>query len=173
MEEDHWVIWNGSLGVVDTVTIGEIEMGSKGRNAWLDEPYDMVGPFCLHELKEKGLIHFAACIVMSRQKWQENQVQLRSESIERRRETQRRRFEERARFHQRRSKNNAVAEHTNEKRYRESLNLPITGALKKAEIKAAYRRVAQKSHPDMGGNHEQFIFITKARDALLAFISSC
>ena len=84
-----------------------------------------------------------------------------------------RRFEERARFHQRRSKNNAVAEHTNEKRYRESLNLPITGALKKAEIKAAYRRVAQKSHPDMGGKHEQFIFITKARDALLAFISSC
>ena len=171
MEEEHWVIWNGSLGVVDTVTIGEIKMDANGRNAWLEEPYDMVGPFCLNELEKSGLIHFAACIVMSRQRWQQDQVQLRQEGLRKRRETQQRRFEENARFHQHRRKSNARVERANEKQYRESLNLPIQGALKKAEIKAAYRRIAQKSHPDMGGSHEQFVFITKARDALLAVFS--
>ena len=68
---DEWVIWNGGHGLVTTATLGRVEEGSSGRKAWLDEPFDMVGPFRLDELETHGRIAFAACIVMSRQRWQQ------------------------------------------------------------------------------------------------------
>ena len=61
-DEEEWVIWNGAHGLVTTVAIGRVEVGTCGRNAWLDEPFDMVGPFSLDELKRLGRIAFAACI---------------------------------------------------------------------------------------------------------------
>ena len=54
-----------------------------------------------------------------------------------------------------------------ERPHREALNLPINGQLEPSQIKTAYRRLAQKTHPDVGGSHELFVRITEARNALL------
>ena len=86
--DDEWVIWNGGLGLVTTATLGRVEAGTSGRQAWLEEPFDMVGPFSLDELETHGRIAFAACIVMSRQRWQEDQAALRYESMNMRRAAQ-------------------------------------------------------------------------------------
>lgn len=166
-EEEQWVIWNGSHGIVDMVTIGRVEVGSSGRNAWLDEPYDMVGPFSLDGLEASGRIGFAACVVMSRQKWQDDQVELRREGHKKRREAQERLFEYQARFNEGRKRNSNPIRRHSDKQHRELLNLPTDGELEPSQIKAAYRRLAQKTHPDVGGSHEQFIRITEARNALL------
>jgi hypothetical protein len=81
-DKEEWVIWNGSLGVLDTATIGRIEDGEGGRSAFLAPPYDVVGPFSLDELDTQGRIAFGACLVMSRLRWQEDQVDLRREAQE-------------------------------------------------------------------------------------------
>jgi len=39
--------------------------------------------------------------------------------------------------------------------------------LEVSQIKSAFRVIAKKTHPDVGGSHEKFIKITQARDALL------
>ena len=167
-EEEQWVIWNGEFGILDTVAIGQVESGSNGRTAWLDEPYDMVGPFSLDELESNGRIGFAACLVMSRQRWQEDQVALRRESLKSRRDAQRRLFEEQARYNERRAGRSPQAQPGNDRQHRELLNLPVEGALAPSQIKSAFRRLAQKAHPDMGGSHDRFVQITEARNALLA-----
>jgi len=167
-EEEQWVIWNGSFGILDTVTIGQVEFDAGVRSAWLDEPYDMVGPFDLDELEDSGRISFAACIVMSRQRWQMDQVELRRESIKLRREAQQRLFEEQARYNERRMGGSSPIQLIDDKQHRELLDLPVDGELEVSQIKAAFRRLAQKSHPDMGGSHEQFVRITEAKNALLA-----
>ncbi|GGB86415.1 hypothetical protein GCM10011352_10400 [Marinobacterium zhoushanense] len=167
IEEEFWIIWNGALGVVDTVTIGRVEEDSVGRQVWLDEPYDMVGPISLNALEAEGYIEFAACVVMSRQRWQEDQVALRRESHKQRRAAQQHMYEAFARFNARRAEPSPFEQYS-ERKHRESLNLPVEGTLDSSQIKAAYRRLAQKAHPDTGGSHEQFVRITEARDALLA-----
>ncbi|NJA04568.1 J domain-containing protein [Methylococcaceae bacterium WWC4] len=166
-EEELWVIWNGSLGIVDTVTIGQVEAGPLGKSAWLEEPYDMVGPFDLDRLEANGWIDFEACTVMSRQKWREDQVALRRESLKLRRAAQERLFEYQARHNQSRFRYPGQDRTLGDQRHRETLNLPLEGVLEAAQIKAAFRRLAQKTHPDVGGSHEQFIRITEARNALL------
>jgi len=166
-EEEHWVIWNGSYGVVDTVTISRIEAGSRGRSAWLEEPYDMVGPINLDELESNGWINFEACTVMSRQKWQDDQVELRRESLKLRREAQEKLFEYQAQHNQGRFQQPSPNSRLSDRRHREALNLPLDGLLEASQIKTAFRRLAQKTHPDIGGSHEQFILITEARNALL------
>lgn len=170
-EDAQWVIWNGSFGILDMVTIGRIDVDANARHAWLEEPYDMVGPFSLDELETSGRISFAACIVMSRQRWQEDQVALRRESHILRREAQARMAEEYARYQERTSRPSRQMDRVPDQHYRKSLNLPIDGDLEPSQIKAAFRRLAQKTHPDMGGSHEQFVQITVARDALLARVS--
>lgn len=172
-EQPQWVIWNGSLGILDTVTIGEVETSERGTSAWLEEPYDMVGPFSLDELEQLGQISFAACIVMSRQRWQLDQVELRREALKHRRRAQERIFEFNERSNQqhrgRRSAHNQNGYYRkdDDRKHRELLSLPLQGELKATQIKIAFRRLAQKSHPDVGGSHEQFVEITAARDALL------
>jgi hypothetical protein len=84
-EEEEWVIWNGSLGILHTATIGRIEAGAGGRSAFLAPPYGAVGPFSLDELETQGRIAFGACLVMSRLRWQEDRVGLRREAQEKRR----------------------------------------------------------------------------------------
>ena len=92
LDEEDWVIWNGNHGLVTTVTVGRVEVGTSGRMAWLDEPFDMVGPFSLDEFERR-------------------------------------------------------------------------------QVRAAFRRLAQKAHPDVGGSNEQFVRIKEARNALLEYIS--
>lgn len=166
-EEELWVIWNGSLGIVDTVAIGLVKIDPQGRYAWLEEPYDMVGPFNLDELETNGRTGFAACTVMSRQKWQDDQVALRRESLRLRREAQQRVYESHARHNRNRFSHPSNDLRRSDRRHREALDLPLDGVLEAAQIKTAFRRLAQKTHPDVGGSHEQFIRITEARNALL------
>ncbi len=150
-----WVIWNGSLGIVDMVAIGPSAEGKSGRNAFLAPPYDMVGPFSLDELETQGRISFGECIVMSRLRWQEEQVELRLAGREKRRILYSR-----------------LMLDDNETEHREVLDLPKDGTLEAAEINAAFRRVAKTAHPDAGGDSEHYRSIAEARDALLEIYGS-
>jgi hypothetical protein len=170
-DEEEWVIWNGAHGLVATAAIERVEVGPRGSSAWLDEPFDMVGPFSLDELKTHGRIAFAACIVMSRQRWQDDQVELRRESLKIRRAAEQRINEKFERLYGGRGRQQANRKPVDERQHREALNLPIEGALESSQIKAAFRRLAQKAHPDAGGSNAQFIRITQARNALLEYIS--
>jgi len=169
--DDAWVIWNGGHGVVTTATLGQVEAGPAGRLGWLDEPFDMVGPFDLDELETHGRIAFAACIVMSRQRWQADQAGLRRESYLLRRAAEQRMHEEFARFSGRQNGNPVQRPAVDERPHRKALDLPADGKLDQRQVNAAFRRLAQKAHPDVGGSHEQFVRITKARDVLLDTLS--
>jgi hypothetical protein len=169
--QEEWVIWNGAHGLVTTVTIERVEVGTCGRNAWLDEPFDMVGPFSFDELMTHGRIAFAACIVMSRQRWQDDQVELRRESLKIRRATEQRINEQFERLYGGQNRHQVNHKPDGERQHRQTLNLPIDGRLESSQIKAAFRRLAQKAHPDAGGSNEKFIRITEARNALLAYLS--
>lgn len=169
--EEEWVIWNGGHGLVTTATLGRVEAGPGGRKAWLEEPFDMVGPFNFDELETHGRISFAACIVMSRQRWQEDQAVLKRESANRRRAAQERTNEEYARFSSRQNRHHGRRQPLDEREHREALNLPADGKLERRQVNTAFRRLAQKAHPDVGGSHEQFVRITKARNVLLETIA--
>ena len=155
-DKEEWVVWNGSMGILDRVTIGRIEDGEGGRSAFLAPPYDVVGPFSLDELETRGRIAFGACLVMSRRRWREDQVELRREGREKRRA-----FLFRLEFD------------GDDQEHREVLNLPMDGALKPSEINAAFRRLAKIAHPDAGGSDEHYRRITNARDALLERFAGC
>jgi hypothetical protein len=147
--KEEWVVWNGSLGILVMAAIGRIEEGEGGRSAFLAPPYDVVGPFSLDELEMQGRIAFGACLVMSRQRWQEDQVDLRIEGREKRR----------AFLFQ--------PDFEDDREHREVLNLPMEGPLKPSEINAAFRQLAKIAHPDAGGSDEDYRRIADARDALL------
>lgn len=153
MADEQWVIWNGSLGVLDMVTIGHIEESAAGRRARLADPYGIVGPFSLDELEAQGRIAFGECLVMSRQKWQEDQVDLRRAAQEKRR-AYLLRMELRA----------------DDREHREILELPLDGALELSQVNDAFRRLAKTAHPDAGGSNEAYRLISEARDALLEFL---
>lgn len=167
VEYEEWIIWNGALGLRDFVMIGRVEDGADGPQAWLDEPYQMCGPFSLDDLMREGQIHFAACTVMSRQTWQQEQAALRREAIKRQREAQQRMYENLSRRNAERRRRMAQTRRFDEREQRQKLELPVEGALELSEIKAAFRRLAKQAHPDVGGSHEHFVMITEARDALV------
>jgi hypothetical protein len=148
-DEAEWVIWNGSMGVLDMATIGRTVDGEGGRLAFLAAPYDIVGPFSLSELETRGRIAFGQCLVMSRRRWQEDQVDLRVEARNARRVLLRR------------------LEFGDDRAHRDALNLPMDGALEPSQIKAAFRRLAKAAHPDVGGSDDRYRRIAEARDALL------
>jgi hypothetical protein len=150
-EPEDFIVWNGSMGILDMAGIGDIEHREGGRAAFLAPPYGVVGPFSLDELETSGRIAFGECLVMSRQRWQEDQVTLRLEAREKRRA-----YLSRAYF-----------DDDGEER-REALGLPVEGALTPPEINAAFRRLAKSAHPDAGGSNEHYRRIAEARDALLA-----
>ena len=139
-----------SAYILDMAAIGDIRNGEGGRSAFLAPPYDAVGPFSLDELEARGRIAFGECLVMSRRRWQEDQVDLRFEAREKRRA-----FLFRLDFND------------DDKEHREVLNLPMQGAIKPLEINAAFRRLAKTAHPDAGGSDERYRRIAAARDALL------
>jgi hypothetical protein len=158
---EDWVIWNGTLGVAATVALGRVELAESGRVAWLDKPFEMAGPFSLDALEQYGRITFAACVVMSRERWRLDQDDLRREAREKRRDQQ----ERQRRRHG--SSRAAGARGGDDRRHRAALDLPAEGKLASAQIKAAFRKLARQAHPDAGGSHEHFLRITEARDALL------
>ncbi|MCB1886374.1 MAG: J domain-containing protein [Rhodocyclaceae bacterium] len=167
--DEDWVIWNGGLGLVTTAALGDVETAPNGqRMAWLDEPFDMVGPFDLDELERCGRIAFAACIVMSRQRWRADQAALRRESVHLKREAQRRMEDAFARFSRHQHRQATPSATVDERPHREALALPLSGALGRSQINAAFRRLAQRAHPDAGGDHERFVRLSKARQVLLA-----
>ena len=165
-DKEQWVIWNSLSGLIAMAAIGRVEVAPDGRRAWLDKPFEMAGPFSLDALETDGRVAFAACIVMSRQRWQDDQVELRRDAYERRRAAQERQHEGQARFNKGRK-----GRRSDDKQHRETLNLPVEGKLELSQVKTAYRRLAQKVHPDVGGSHEQFVRITEARNALLECVS--
>jgi len=148
-DKEEWVVWNGSLGILVMAAIGLIEEDEFGRTACLAPPWEVVGPFSLDELEKEGKIAFGACLVMSRQRWQEDQAELRIEAFKLRR--------------------SFTLQFDTEiyQEHREVLNLPLEGALEAAEINAAFRRMAKIAHPDAGGSDEDYRRIAEARDALL------
>lgn len=147
-EQEEWVVWNGSMGILLMATIGEIRDGDAGRMACLAPPFGVVGPFSLDELETQGRIAFGECLVMSRQRWREDQVNLRLEAREKRRSF-------------------LFQDDIDEHEFREILELPIEGLLKKSDINAAFRQLAKTAHPDAGGAAAQYRRIVEARDALL------
>lgn len=151
-DNEQWVVWNGSLGILDMVTIGLVEDGAGGRRACLAPPYGVVGPFSLDELELNGRIAFGACLVMSRRRWQDDQAELRREAYEKRRA-----FQARLAF-----------DFEDDSAHRVALELPTDGALEPSAINAAFRRLAKTAHPDAGGSDEHYRRIAEARDALLA-----
>jgi len=166
IEDVELIIWNSSIGIRDFVTIGRIDTDENA--AWLESPYQMVGPFSIEELSVYGQISFAECVVMSKQKWQDERESLLTISMMRRRKAQQE-FLEELEKHNRRKQHN----HTHElEEYRSLLNLPISGTLKITQIKSAYRKAAKKSHPDAGGTQEMFLQIKEAYDVLLEWIES-
>lgn len=150
-DKEEWVIWNGSLGVLVMAAMGRIEHGEGGRSAWLAAPWDVVGPFSLAELEATGRIAFGECLVMSRRKWREDQVELRIEGRKKRQS-----FQIRLDFGER-----------DDVEHRKALDLPADGALEAFEINSAFRRLAKRAHPDAGGSNEHYRRIAEARDALL------
>jgi hypothetical protein len=159
---DEWVVWNGSLGVLDMAATGRVERNAIGRSAWLAAPYDIVGPFSLDELEARGRIAFGACLVLSRDKWREEQIELRREARKLRRAAAKRFDAEFARrFGVRFDRQD------DDREDRALLELPLEGELIAAEINAAFRRFAKSAHPDAGGDHEAYCRLTDARDALL------
>jgi len=169
--EQQWVIWNEMSGILAMATLGRVEPGTQGpTHAWMASPFDMLGPFNLDELRARGQIDFAACKVLSRQRWQEDQVTLRQQAHEKRRTAQQRQHDAHARHHQegQHRRRPHPGSRDTEQQHREALNLPAHGELQPAQIKTAFRHLAQKAHPDMGGSQERFVRITEARNALLA-----
>ena len=160
---DEWVVWNGSLGVLDTGRDGPRRAARRWPvSAWLAAPYDIVGPFSLDELETRGRIAFGACLVLSRQKWQEEQIELRRQAREQRRASAERFDAEFARRFGVR-----FAHEDDDGEDRALLELPRDGELTAAEINAAFRRLAKTAHPDAGGDNEAYCRLTDARDALL------
>lgn len=173
---EDWVVWNGGSGLLAMAALGRVQVTAQGRLAWLAAPFEMVGPFSLDELQHAGRIAFAACLVMSRPRWQADQAVLRQQAQDQRRAA---RDAANERLHQAQARHQSQHSHPgqrhgglhghalDERPHREALHLPTDGPLRPAQIKAAFRRLAQKAHPDVGGNHEQFVRLTQARNALL------
>lgn len=148
-DEADWVVWNGSLGVLDMAAIGQTVTGAHGRSAFLEPPYDVVGPFSLDELETQGRIAFGACLVMSRRRWLEDQADLRMDARKRRLSSL-----SRSTFDDYQSED------------RKALELPLDGHLETSQINSAFRRMAKTAHPDAGGSGEHYRRISQARDAL-------
>lgn len=164
IEDVEWIIWNSAIGIRDFVTIGHVD--TQENVAWLESPYQMVGPFSIEELMIQGAISFAECVVMSRQKWNDERESLLAVSMRKRRKAQQEFFEELEKQNRRKQTN-----HTNHlAEYRMLLELPLSGTLEISQIKSAYRKAAKKAHPDAGGTQEMFLRVKEACDALLELV---
>lgn len=166
--EDEFIIWNGTFGIRDIVYIGEIKEENGIALIWLDDPYEMVGPLKLEELLTKGEIAFEACIVMTKSQWNLTRDKLQKESYKKQQKIHQE-FQEKIKHNnKKRQSYNSTTEHKSEKEYRRILSLPLEGKLEISQIKKAYRKIAKTTHPDVGGDHHEFVLITEAKEALLS-----
>ena len=169
--DQQYIIYNGAFGIRDFVMIDRVEKNAQGNHAWLEEPYDMVGPFSMDELQTHGKIKFAQCMVMSRQYWQNNQQALREDSIKRQNKIREEMFEKLQRKNRQKQNNFYRFNDENEKKYRDILSLPHDCVLDISQIKKAFKEASKKVHPDVGGSHDDFVNLNMARDELLAIFS--
>ena len=151
---EEWVIWNGAMGVLDMASIDRIESVNGRRDAFLAPPYAIVGPFSLDALVAEGRIAFGECLIMSRQRWREDQTELRIAA----------RAKRRAQILRMNGYNGLG--------HRETLDLPLESALDASQINAAFRKLAKAAHPDAGGSDALYRRIAEARDALLELFSN-
>ena len=141
IEDVEWIIWNSAIGIRDFVTIGHVD--TQENVAWLESPYQMVGPFSIEELTTQGEISFAECVVMSKQKWQDERESLLTISMMRRRKAQQEFFEELEKQNRRKQYN-----HTHElEEFRTLLNLPISGTLEISQINRPTEKLPKKPIP--------------------------
>lgn len=166
-ETEQVVVWNGKIGIRDFAMIDRVEADAQGRNAWLEDPYGMVGPFDFDALESQGRIDFAACTVMSLAQWRRDGQALIHAAMRHRQKQTERLFEELKRANARKRRHGSPSAQTGEREMRALLELPTEGVLEVRQIKTAYRRLVKTAHPDVGGNHELFVQITEARDILL------
>jgi len=169
--DQQYIIYNATLGIRDFVMVDRVENNSQGNHAWLEEPYDMVGPFNIDELQTHGKIKFAQCVVMSRKYWQNNQQSLQADSFKRQNKIRQEMFEKLKRRNTERQNNFYGYDDEDEKRYRDILSLPLDCVLDTLQIKKAFKKASKKVHPDTGGSHDDFVNLNTARDKLLALFS--
>jgi hypothetical protein len=169
--EEEFIIWNPTFGVRDFAMIGEIKKEEDIINIWMDDPYDMVGPLNLQELLLKGEIAFEACLVMTKKYWQKDQNRLKKESYNKQQKIHKEFQEDIKQHNKKREYYSSTLKEKSEKEYRKLLALPLNGKLEISQIKTAYRKIAKSTHPDVGGDHETFVLITEAKDALSIIFS--
>lgn len=163
VEDEALIIWNSTLGIRVWSSVGKIENGM----AWLEIPYEMVGPICLDTLLEEGAVDFAACTVMTRDRWEQDQFSLRRDAMRRLQEAEAERNDAVNRFNRRKQHQRSSKEAGDESACRLLLELPESGSLDVVQIKAAFRKKARILHPDSGGSHEEFIAISEAKSLLM------
>lgn len=156
----QWVIYNDKLDIHDLVQIGSIAQQDEKKVAYLDIPYDMVGPFCLETLLQEGEIKFAACRIMSQNLWRKKAKEIRQEIFMRMQQHQNEFAKEERRFDERKR-------YGSQKDLRKLLGLTIEGKITLKQIKAAYKNRAKEIHPDSGGSHEAFCQLQDAYETLM------
>ncbi|CCD91166.1 conserved hypothetical protein [Bradyrhizobium sp. ORS 375] len=105
----------------------------------------------LDALEADGSVSFGACLLMSQQRWREDQDGLRIAA----------RAARRALLDQ-------LTRDEDDAAHRALLDLPLRGRLTATEINAGFRRLAKSAHPDAGGSNELYRRIAEAREALLS-----
>jgi hypothetical protein len=144
------VCWSTFKGNVDTASIAKTRKDKWCIAALLQEPYgSLVEWFNLNDLERRGRVETRGYVLLSPEQWAIERDAL----LEKFHKEQARRF---------------PPLDPAEVQQREVLNLPNQGPLSKAEIEYAYRKSAKTSHPDVGGDEEQFKRVLAAKDALLA-----
>ncbi len=156
----QWVIYNDKLGIHDLVQIGSIAQQDGRKVAYLDVPYDMVGPFCFETLLQEGEIKFAACRVMSQNLWRKKAKEIRQEIFMRMLQHQKEFAKEARRFNERKR-------YKPQEDLRKILGLTIKGEITLKQIKSAYKKRAKEIHPDRGGSHEAFCQLQSAYESLM------
>lgn len=161
LEEDY-IIYNKDIILRDFIWIEKIEAKGYKVIAYLEEPYEMVF-FDLEELILNGKIAFESCEIFTTQKWEEDKEIIQKEAFFTQRKNQKEFNENINSFFRKKENSNQQIE----KKYRKLLDLPIHGQLEKTQIKTAYKIIVKKVHPDVGGTHESFIEVARAKDILL------
>lgn len=165
--EEEFIIWNEILGIRDFVTIGEVIQEDNKIKIFLDDPYDMVGPLDLKELLSNQEISFEACVVMTKENWYHHKEHLQQQAFKKQQKIQREFQEKLRKKNQNKQQQFNTKNQHSEKEYRKLLSLPIEGTLTITQIKTAYKKTAKSTHPDTGGDHNQFVLINEAKEILI------
>ena len=149
-DDREWFVWNEFKGTVDTASIATTRKDKWNISALLQEPYgSRVEWFNLDELEKRGRVATRGHVLLSPEQWAIERDALLEKFLK----------EKARRF---------PPLDPAEVAYRKVLKLPLQGPLSKAEIEYAYRIAAKTSHPDVGGDEQQFKRVFEAKDVLVA-----